>query len=336
MNKSETVFSFISSICKPYKKWYVFLCLAPIYSGIYFALNNYVIKIIIDTITGDILSYDVFLKPLLIFLAIELLLRFFWSLHDYSEYKIHGNIFRDIIIKPYDYLQNHSYSLFQNNSSGSLVSKIKGLSDGLYAFWDNISHRLLENFSVIIVNIIMIGLLSRELLLPVVVYILITGIIYYFQSKVYDKYAFQIKSNYHQILGKLSDKVINIFTIFSFATKHKEIQEIKDFYKDIQTPALNKLNYLNYITWVFIGLFNTIIMLGIFAYAVYLRKNGIISTGTLAVAILIVLRCCHEIFSLINNALSFVQNLADFRASLDGIFVKQEVIDKPNTMELII
>ncbi len=328
--------SFIYSVIKPYRKWYIFLCIAPIYAGVHFALNNYVIKIIIDTIIGDIPSYSVFLKPILIFLAIELLSRFFWSLHDYSEYKTHGNVFRDIILKPYEYLQNHSYSYFQNNLSGSLVSKIKGLSDGLYAFWDNISHRLLENFSVIIVNTIMIGLLSKELLLPVILYILIIGIICYFRYKVCDKYAFQIKSNYHQILGKLSDKITNIFTVFSFSKKNQEVQEINDFYKDIQTPALNKLTYIDYITWVFMGLFNTLMMIGIFAYAVYLRKNGIISTGTLAVAILIVLRCCHEIFSLINNVLSFIQNLADLRASLDGIYVKQEVIDKKDAKQLII
>jgi ATP-binding cassette subfamily B protein len=329
-------FSFIYSICKPYRKWYVCLCLAPIFSGVYFALNNYVIKIIIDTIVGEIVSYDVFLKPLLIFLGIELLLRFFWSLHDYSEYKLQGNIFRDVIVKPYEYLQNHSYSYFQTNFSGSLVSKLKGISDGLYSFWDNISHKLLESFSVILINIIMIAFLSTKLLIPVVAYTLIIGTICYFQSKIYDKYYFKIKQNWHNLLGKVSDKVSNIFTVFFFATKKREVKEIKDFYENIQIPAMNKINYYNFVTWIFTGLINTTMTLGIFGYAIYLRKMNIISTGVLTVTVLIVLRCCHEIFHLVNSVLSLIQNLADFRASIDGIFVKQKIIDKSDAVELVI
>ena len=99
-----TVFLFIWQISKPYWKWYVCLCLAPIFSGIYIALNNYIIKIIIDTITGKVLNYNIFLKPLLIFLTIELSVKFFWSLHNYSEYKLHGNVFRDIVLKTYQHI----------------------------------------------------------------------------------------------------------------------------------------------------------------------------------------------------------------------------------------
>lgn len=329
-----TPLSFIYQICKPYRKWYILTCLAPIYTGVYCASSNYIIKIIIDTITGDIINYTVFIKPLILFLTIELLMRLFWSLHDYAEYKLQGNVFRDIIIKPYQYLQNHSYEYFQNNFSGSIVSKMKSISDCLYQFWDNVSHRILENLSIIVVNIIVIGLLSKHLMLPILIYVIIIGTMCYFQSKKYDKYAFELKSNYHYILGKLSDKISNIMTIFTFSKKHKETQELFDFYHNTQTPAFNKLNYFNYITWIITGLINTLMMILIFLYAIYLRKHNIIDTGTLAVTILVVLSCCGEIYSLVNNVLALIQNLADFRAAIDGIFIPQEIIDKPNALDL--
>jgi ATP-binding cassette subfamily B protein len=325
---------FINNIAKPYRKWYIFLCLAPIFSGVSFTLSNYAIKTIIDTIIGEIDSYGVFIYPFCIFIGIEILTRFFWSLHDYSEYKIHGNVFRDVIVKPYEYLQNHSYAYFQNNFSGSLVSKIKGISDGYYMFWDNISHRLLENLSLIVCNIIMMGLLSKYLILPVIFGMLIFGSLGYIQSIKYDKYSFEVKSNYHKLLGMISDKIANIFTVFAFCKKEKELNNIKDFYKNIQTPALDKINYYNFITWVIFGIIYSITFLGIFMYAIYLRKVGIISTGALSIAILMLIRSCHEIFALSNNALSLIQNLADFRASLDGIYVKQQTLDKKDARRL--
>ncbi|QED22857.1 ABC transporter transmembrane domain-containing protein [Candidatus Deianiraea vastatrix] len=331
-----TPISFIKQVIKPYRKWYVFLCLAPLFQGVYFALNNYIIKTIIDTITGEISGYEIFILPLSIFLAIEILSRFLWSLHDYSEYKLHGNIFRDLIIKTYDYLQNHSYTYFQNNFGGSLVSKLKGISDGFYQFWDKISHNLLESFSIILGNIIMIAFLSMKLLPPVLLYIIVMGLICYIQSAKYDKMAFVNRKNWHLLLGKVSDKVTNMFTIFQFAKKDSEINEIKNHYEKIGKPDVDKLNYYNYKTWLWVGIVNTIMTLGIFIYAIYLRKIDAISTGVLTITILIVLKCVHEIFSLINNALSFIQNLADFKASLDGIFVKQDVIDKKDARDLVI
>ncbi len=257
-------------------------------------------------------------------------------MHDYSEYKIHGNVFRDVIVKPYEYLQNHSYAYFQNNFSGSLVSKIKGISDGYYTFWDNISHRLLENLSLIICNIVMIGFLSKYLIIPVIFGMLIFGSLGYIQSIKYDKYSFEVKSNYHKLLGMISDKITNIFTVFAFSKKQIEINEIKNFYKNIQTPAMNRITYYNFITWVIFGTIYSITFLGIFMYAIYLRKVGIIGTGALSIAILMLIRSCHEIFALSNNLLGLIQNLADFRASLDGIYIKQESLDKKDAKTLVI
>lgn len=327
---------FISSIIRPYRKWYFILCLAPICSGITFAINNYAIKILIDTISGEIYNYSLFITPLLIFFVIEISIRLCWSLHDYAEYKIHGKVFRDLILKPYQYLQNHSYKYFQENFSGSISSKIKGISDGYYNFWDKISHSLLESIAAIIANIIMIGFLSMKLLLPVILFMLICAIICYFQSKVYDKMAFEIKQNWHKLLGNIADKITNIFTVFSFATRKRELRQIEDFYKKIQIPAVDKANYFNYISWLIAGILYSTMLLATFFYAIYLRKNGYISTGVLAVSISIILKLIHETFTLTQGMMSFIQNLADLRASLDGIFIKQEIIDKPDAKELIV
>lgn len=334
MNKTQTIQSFIYDTSKPYLKWYVFLCLAPIFSGISFALNNYAIQVIIDTIIGEVNSYQVFIYPFSVFIIIEICTRFFWSLHDYSEYKLQGNVDIDAFIKPYEYVQNHSYAYFQDNFSGSLVSKLKSIPKGFHNFWDKLSHGLLENISVIIFNVAMVGLLSPYLLLPVAFTIFVFGTLGYFQSKKYDMYSFEIENNSHKLLGMVSDKISNIFTIFSFATRKKEAEEIRDFYQNIQTPAINRLNYYNFLTWVIFGTIYSVTFLAVFMYAIYLRKFGVISTGTLVATVLIVLRSCHEIFCLTNNVLTFIQNLADLRASLDGIFVKQDIIDKPNPVEL--
>ena len=334
MNKPITAFSFIYSIIKPYRKWYVFLCLAPIVNGVILASINYAIKIIVDTVSGDIFTWQVFAWPLGIFVIAELCSRVFWSLHDYSEYKLHGKVIKNIYIKVFEYLQNHSYSYFQNNFSGSLISKSKSIVKGFWNFWDSISHKLLESFSVIIVNIIMIGFLSVKMLIPFGISIVIIMLLAWLQSKKYARYSYKTETNVHRFLGFYSDKITNILTILNFAKKQKEIKEITDLQENTIVPIVNKMNYFNFISWVFLGTLYTTIVLCLFVYAIYLRKINIISTGTLAAIILVIYSTVREIFALVNSLFSFISSLADFRASLDGIFVKQDVIDKPNATDL--
>ncbi len=331
-----TPFSFVMKMSKPYKKWYICLCLAPLFSGIYFAANNYIVKILIDTISSENLNYQAFLHPLAIFLAMELGLRFFWSLHDFSEYKFYGNVFRDLVVFPYEYVQNHSYSYFQNNFAGSIVSKLKGLTDGFCGFWDKISHSILENVSSIVINLMLVAFVAPKMLLPIFLYVAIMGVIAYFQQKKYKKIAFENKQNWHVMLGMVSDRITNMFTIFQFATKNREINAIKKRYDDVSIPAINELHYYNYKAWLATGLVNTLILLGVFWYAASLRIANEIETGALVVGILATTRCGGEIFSLVQNWMSFVQNLAELRASLDGIFSKQEILDKKDAKVLVI
>jgi ATP-binding cassette subfamily B protein len=328
--------SFIWQIIKPYKWWYVCLCLAPLSVGVLFNLSNWAIKTIIDTIVGDVLSYKAFVYPFLIFCFIELLIRFLWSLHDYSEYKVQGRVFRDVIVKPYEYLQNHSYQFFQGSFSGSLVSKIKGINDGFYSICDNISHKTLESISLLVCNAVMISFVCITLLPPVGLMICMFGLLNYLQSKKYSKYAFESRSNYHRVLGLLSDRVINIFTIFNFAKKQKEVQDVDTFYQNTCATTLDKMNYFNFLSWLVLGTMYSTMFLCVFAYVFYLRKHGSISTGELTIAMYIVIRSCHEVFRLSHNLTELIRNFADFRASFEGIFVKQEVIDKTNPENLTV
>ncbi|MEN9782111.1 MAG: hypothetical protein RL208_261 [Pseudomonadota bacterium] len=331
-----TPLSFIYSIIRPYKWWYVCLCLAPLSVGVNFNLENWAIKTIIDTITGDVLSYKAFVFPFLTFCFIELLIRLLWSLHDYSEYKVQGRVFRDIIVKPYEYLQNHSYLYFQNNFSGSLVSKIKGINDGFYSICDNISHKTLESISLLVCNAVMISFISAKLLLPVGLMIVMFGLLNYWQSKKYSKYAFESRSNYHKVLGLLSDRVMNIFTIFAFAKKQHEVKDVDMFYQNTCATTLDKMNYFNFFSWLVLGIMYSTMFLCVFAYVFYLRKSGSISTGELTIAMYIVIKSCNEVFRLSHNLTDLIRSFADFKASFNGIFTEHKIIDKKDATVLVV
>jgi ATP-binding cassette subfamily B protein len=135
-------------------------------------------------------------------------------------------------------------------------------------------------------------------------------------------------------MGIISDKITNIFTILSFATKKRELNEIQNYYDKIQTPLINKANYYNFISWLTLGTLYSATYLVVFLYAIYLRKQGIVSTGVLVVCVLMVLRCCHEVHCLVNNYKSFRNNLAELEASLNGIFIPQNPIDTKNAKAL--
>ncbi|MCH2038700.1 MAG: hypothetical protein MK137_08940, partial [Rickettsiales bacterium] len=101
------------------------------------SLQPYLLKDIIDTVVDhgdetDTLIASVF-WPAIIYISLFEIININYRLFDYCSLKTFPRLKRDIRMYMFHYVQHHSYSFFQKNYSGSLVTKIADTAKGMEA-----------------------------------------------------------------------------------------------------------------------------------------------------------------------------------------------------------
>jgi ATP-binding cassette subfamily B protein len=128
--QEKSISSFFWQHIKPYKWLYLVMLSAPLISSFYPFAYNYAIKLFLDVMaTPSPLTYHDVLFPILLFMGAQVILDLAWRISNIAEWRAEPYVRRSILIKSYDYVQHHSYLFFQNNFTGTLSSKLKGLLD---------------------------------------------------------------------------------------------------------------------------------------------------------------------------------------------------------------
>lgn len=124
---------FLWSIIKPYKYLYFIMMLAPFANGVYPIIYSYAVKLLLDLFTQDqIITVDQSFKPVMVFLSAQVVLDSAWRAHNFAQLKVMPHVFQDMMDKICTHCFNLPYTYFQNNLSGSIVSKIKGIGDNYF------------------------------------------------------------------------------------------------------------------------------------------------------------------------------------------------------------
>ncbi len=90
------------------------------------------------------------------------------------------------------------------------------------------------------------------------------------------------QDSWYRLFGHVADLIINIFTVFSFATKSRELRKIQDYYDNIHNPITIKYYRYDFIISLILCLFYWVFLISLFCYVIYLRNNGEISIGDIA------------------------------------------------------
>ena len=163
-NKSQTIWSFLFPILKPYKWWYLLMIQAPIIGAFYHVINMYSLKLVVDAFgKSAVPEYLDLLTPITIYISAILVLELVWRTSQFAWMKSQPFVRGEIVAKSYDYVQNHSYTFFQNTHSGSIASKIKGVVNGYDNLWFGVHHRLTCPLLMVLVGIIALGFINIKL-----------------------------------------------------------------------------------------------------------------------------------------------------------------------------
>jgi len=158
---------------------------------------------------------------------------------------------------------------------------------------------------------------------------------YYFFYKLSKIEGEKQESRYH-LFGTVSDRVSNIFNIFSFARKKAEINKIRAYYKDIHNPITIRFFKYDLIISIILSIIYWIFIISLFLYVIHLRNHGIISIGDIAFIMALTLAFMDNSWDATMQIKDFLEDIAAFKSAYSIMEVEQCTIDKINATELLV
>ena len=313
-----SIISFLWKHIKPYKWWYLLMIQAPIIGAFYPFIYNYSIKLFIDTIIADFTYADVIL-PISIFLGANITLDVIWRISQWAEYRGEPYVRRSILLHCYDYVQNHSYRFFQNNFSGSISSKIKGILDGYDKFWAELHHGLSGRILKAIVGIFALFTVNIMLGTFMLIWSSAYFLIMYKLSKRLNKLSFAETESRHAMIGQIADKISNIISIFSFSAKQRELASLDRHIKNDFMPKQIKMYKFDFMVQVVAAIIFFLMYVIILFMLIELKRRNLVTVGDFAFTFGLILMLQEDIWHSVINLQDFSRAMGDFNSSLSII-----------------
>lgn len=331
------ILAFVWQHIKPYKWLYLIMMMAPLVGAFYPFAYNYAIKLFLDAMeTQEQLQYSSILLPIVLFLGAQFILDLVWRISDIAAWKSEPFVRRSILLKSYDYVQHHSYEFFQNNFTGAISSKLKGLLDGYDKFWSEVHRGIMNKIFEILVNLTALATINLKLGLFVFIWTAVYVPIMYKLSIKLNTLAFDETESKHRLTGQISDKITNIISLFSFASRTREYRTLSQQITSDFIPRQLKVYRYNFKVQL-IGGFLYVLMYGfILFFMIHLRMQQSISIGDFAFVFGMSLVIGEGIWKTTVSMQDFARAMGDFKSALSILETPQQNIDTKGAQSLII
>ena len=334
---TTSILSFFWGHIKPYKWLYLAMLSGPLMGSLQPVAYNYAVKLFVNIMaTHAYFTYQDLLVPISIFIATQLLSSLVWTLSQVAELKAEPYVRRSILLQSYDYVTHHSYRFFQDNFTGTISSKTKGLLDGYDKFWAEMHHGLMANLLKSVISLLSLSLINVKLGLFVFAWATLYVPIMYRLSKTLNHLSFIETESRHVLIGLISDTLTNVISLFSFASRKREYDSLDhqishDFIpKQIKTYQYDiKLNIVGWLLYFILYFF-------ILFYMIHLKMVGEVSIGDFAFVFGMTYVVAEDIWKATISLQDFSKAMGDVKSCLSILQIPQQNADSQAALPLVL
>lgn len=328
-------FLFLWSVIKPFKYLYIVMLMAPLANGIYPIMYNYAVKLLIDLFTQtQHITFEQSLTPVAVFIGAQMVLDGAWRMHNFAQLKSMPYILQNMLDKICQHCFNLSYTYFQNNLSGSIVGKIKGIGDNYFKIHQGLEYKLTRPLYITLFSGFALALTNIQLFFFILAFTCIySPLALKFFTKLARMEQAKQDSWYH-LFGTVADRITNIFTIFSFATKGRELKKINNYYDQVHNPLVIKYYKYDLIISIILSIFYWAFLISLFCFVIHMRNIGEITVGDIAFVMSLTFLFTENSWLATMEIKDFLEDVAAFRSAYTIMQVPQDSIDKATAAQL--
>ena len=295
-------------------------------------------KWLIDTLSIDQQISISNLKFILFFTAGLFILEGLHWIRQLLEWHAFPYVNRSILLALYDKVQSMPYTFFQNNAVGTIISKLRCIKRNYEClFFDLLSVFALRTFTIII-NIIALYTTNKYIGIGMFFWILIFIIVTYPFFKKINRNVYIENMLFHDLMGSIANKIINIGTIFSFCSFKKEKDLLQKDIEKKYIPAEMK-TYKQEFNFLFYGaILYVIMMVAVIYYTAFLKINHLITIGDVILILGLTISISNAIWNIMEKTSDIVEEFGELKSAfsifnIENFFLLEE---KKNIQELVL
>ena len=324
----QTAWQFLWQVIKPYWGWYALMLQAPVLTAFYIFANNYSFKLLVDAFSvNNPIQYSQLIFPITVFITAQIVLDVTWRVSNFAEWKCEPFARRKLLATAYDYVQYHSYSYFQNTPSGTIISKLKGILDGYDSVFSNLHHIVGKHFCVVVVSIFVLWTVNTSVFFFMLIWCILFVAIMLPMALKLNKLSNEAAERKHDVIGYLSDNISNIFSLFYFAKRQTELKNANNLMSKYYVPSQVALYKYDFKFSVIGSVLYWVMLISIFLFMIYLRKNAEISTGDFLFVMLTTIAISFDLWSFMTGLCTFMKEVGDFKSSFSILATPHGEVD---------
>ncbi len=258
-----------------------------------------------------------------------------WRIITFVNNVFQPRVMSDLLNTCYRYIQDHSYSYFNNSFVGSMVTKVRRYQSSFENIADQFCFNMGRTFVQILFILIVLFLRYWLLGLVVLLWSLSYMLFAYFFTKYKLKYDILKSDQDTKTTAHLADTITNNLNIKLFAAKEKEVKIFED-----HTQRQYELRKL---TWD-LGSYNEAFQSGSMAIlefimiylAVKYWQRGILTLGDFALIQSFVLQIFDRLWDLGKQIRTSYESLADANEMTEILLTPHEVVDGEDARPLAV
>ena len=313
------IFKFYFKAMKGYRIYYLLYFLSifiissePSFFGI---ARNW----IIDNLKVSDFTFDYYISPIIFFIIMLSLYEIAHISRIWTLKKALPNVNKNLMINLYDSIQNSNYEFFQKNTNGSIISRVRNILSNFDDLVGDITDGFITDPFKIISCTILICYINLNLGILVCVFLLIFVI---FCTRIllqlgHVKYLEE--NNYNDLIGRINDRLLNIFTIFSFTTFKKERRILEGDLNKNYLPYQNKVYDYEIKFHIVGGIIYSLMILCPIAYSLYLYLNKEITLGNFIAVWSYSGTISVSIWDLLRSIQYIIEEISELKSSLTVI-----------------
>ena len=295
-------------------------------------------KWLIDTLSID-QQFSISNLKFILFFTVGLFL--FEGLHwvrQLLEWHAFPYVNRSILLALYDKVQSMPYTFFQNNAVGTIISKLRCIKRNYEClFFDLLSVFALRTFTIII-NIIALYTTNEYIGIGMFFWVLIFIIVTYPFFKKINRNVYIENMLFHDLMGSIANKIINIGTILSFCSFKKEKDLLQEDIEKKYIPAEMK-TYRQEFNFLFYGaILYVIMMVAVVYYTAFLKINHLITIGDVILILGLTISISNAIWGIMEKTSDIVEEFGELKSSFSIFNIENPFLleEKKNIQELVL
>ncbi len=320
----------------PHKFWLIFFIISTLISSVFFTINSYLLKQIIDILgklnkienTGNVIFWYIILIIINFFVH-----EFSWQGPVYANLKVAPLVKNKIISKIFAYVHKHSQNFFQNNPSGSISDRIDALADRFTSIFYLPSTTIIRGIMQFIIAIFSIAWISPILSIALIIWAFLFTIIKIYFSKKIRKFSDSYTHSSSNLYGKIVDSISNSANVRIFSRVNYEEKYLKRYLSDIKNKYQKKELFISKISLC------QGILLGVFiGFVIFLliqfRSKGLISIGDFAFVLTLLFAVTDSVWYTIDQFDVINDYMGECDQSLRTLITPIEIKDNLDAKEL--